>query len=359
MAGFRTYVTALMSVLMALSGTATPVCAESRSRGPAIAKPAPPLRNGWERVSIPEVGTIDIPPTMEVLGGLYAAFRKRTLPTDTPLGDGTHAGAVTIHQKGLNELSPDARKRYVRVMVSTQNVRPGEVNTLYEGLAPSRAELENLSEAMRDEIAAQSRGSTVRLLEWYRPEVVDVGGAQALRFSFRRQLGSNPPVLVAAYMFQNHDRIHRLTMSYRESEKHLWASDFPPILSSFRITNIRSPADIMAEGPVWGSSSLGSAALVLVISAVLTWGIGLSVPLLLRYALIRKPLSKVVSLVIVALLGVVNLVIFVSLGSQSKTHAALFLVGVASYYILRAGSKREQQPQGRTATKPPGLRRNG
>ena len=40
-----------------------------------------------------------------------------------------------------------------------------------------------------------------------------------------------------------------------------------------------------------------------------------------------------------------NIVIFTALGSQSKTHRALFLVAVASYYILRRGAKKGKKPE--------------
>ena len=78
----------------------------------------------------------------------------------------------------------------------------------------------------------------------------------------------------------------------------------------------------------------------LVLSAVLTWAIGLTPPLVIRFALLRRPLSKAGACVVAACFLVANLVVFVALGSESKTHGALFLVALASYAILRAGAKR-------------------
>lgn len=65
--------------------------------------------------------------------------------------------------------------------------------------------------------------------------------------------------------------------------------------------------------------------LTIIVSFVLTWGIGLIPPLLIRYAIVRKPLSKGWAIGLVIFLWMVNIVIFTVLGSQSKTHAALFL----------------------------------
>lgn len=71
------------------------------------------------------------------------------------------------------------------------------------------------------------------------------------------------------------------------------------------------------------------------LSIVITWGIGLTPPLLIRYVFLKKPIAKKPAIIIASVFWFINLVLFVALGSRSKTHAALFLVAVASYYILR------------------------
>jgi len=90
----------------------------------------------------------------------------------------------------------------------------------------------------------------------------------------------------------------------------------------------------VAFGDHWG--------LTLIVSVLLTWGLGLLFPILVRFALVRKPLSKKVAILLVCIFWVLNLIFFIAIGSQSKTHMALFLVAIASYYILRAGHKKSQ-----------------
>lgn len=79
--------------------------------------------------------------------------------------------------------------------------------------------------------------------------------------------------------------------------------------------------------------------LTIIVSFILTWGIGLIPPLIIRYAIVRKPLSKGWAIGVTAFLWMVNIIIFTALGSQSKTHAALFLVAWTSYVILKKGNK--------------------
>lgn len=79
----------------------------------------------------------------------------------------------------------------------------------------------------------------------------------------------------------------------------------------------------------------------LMISVILTWGIGLSIPLLLRYVFLRRPINKTPAIVIVVILLFLQLALWISLGSTSKTHFVLVLIAYISYYILRKGNKRE------------------
>lgn len=81
--------------------------------------------------------------------------------------------------------------------------------------------------------------------------------------------------------------------------------------------------------------------ITLIISVILTWGIGLTPPLLIRFAFLRHPISKGWAIGIVVFLWFINFVLFTALGSESKTHAALFLVAWASYAILRKGAKKK------------------
>lgn len=79
---------------------------------------------------------------------------------------------------------------------------------------------------------------------------------------------------------------------------------------------------------------------VLILSFVLTWGIGLSIPVLLRFVILKRPIEKKWAITVVIILWVLNFIIFVGLlESESKTHAALFLVALVSYWILRKGFK--------------------
>lgn len=72
----------------------------------------------------------------------------------------------------------------------------------------------------------------------------------------------------------------------------------------------------------------------IVVGIIITWGWGLSIPLILRYAIFKRPIDKTMAALIAGGLWLVNLTLFTMLGSKSRTHAALFLVAWVSYWIL-------------------------
>jgi hypothetical protein len=79
---------------------------------------------------------------------------------------------------------------------------------------------------------------------------------------------------------------------------------------------------------------------VLLFSFLITWGVGLLPPFLIRFVLMRRPISRGWAVGVVALFWVFNVILSIALESQSKTHTAFALVAFASYLILRKGAKK-------------------
>jgi len=79
-------------------------------------------------------------------------------------------------------------------------------------------------------------------------------------------------------------------------------------------------------------------------SFALTWVIGLVPPLLIRFALVRKQLSKKATYAICTILFVVNVFIFNLLGSKNYTVSVWVTVAFVSYFILRRAGKETAAP---------------
>ncbi|MEI6610315.1 MAG: hypothetical protein WCO53_11310 [Deltaproteobacteria bacterium] len=92
-------------------------------------------------------------------------------------------------------------------------------------------------------------------------------------------------------------------------------------------------------------------ALTLIVSFVITWSIGLSPPLLIRYIILRRPIEKWPAIGICALFWVINIVIFIAMGSKSKTHGAALLIAFMSYWLLRQGTSKTQEQEQKIESK--------
>ena len=93
----------------------------------------------------------------------------------------------------------------------------------------------------------------------------------------------------------------------------------------------------------------------IIFSIVLTWGIGLAPPLVIRYAVLKRPMEKWLAIGVCAFFWLLNIILFSALGSQSKTHAALTFVAFVSYWLLRKkGTAKEQAKHRASINEAPG-----
>jgi hypothetical protein len=242
----------------------------------------------WQKVTIPEVGTIDIPSAMEVKSGVpqllgeYGACIIGLMGPNEPLHPNviirTRLGHLGDYQRlhsrfamsrdELREITEPIRQQFESekkthmtdelkaLKLALQNMSNAQFREFLkergkEMGVPSE-EVERDVERMADKDLESMRRQmlesfeqgfqkvdTLRVLNWLPPALKEVNGVLAIYVSFRRQSAGEPPVFSEAYGFQNYDRMHWLFVSYRESEKQMWEKDLTRVVASFRITNIR------------------------------------------------------------------------------------------------------------------------
>jgi len=205
---------------------------------PAVAQTLPPpeLKSGWSRIHIENVGTIDLPPTMEVQGGEYGKYAENMRSSLN-----IKAPQFVAQQKGRNA-SKSPSERYSRIIFNTYIKNKGDYETLSFNINEySKAEIDALDETLRQELSGsvQMGMSAMKLIKWYKLNLKTINGMSCINYSYVRQLDDTPVVFVDKYMFQNNDRMHTLTISYRLTESEYWKNDLTHALDSFRITNIR------------------------------------------------------------------------------------------------------------------------
>lgn len=195
----------------------------------------PPLTTGWERIYIKNVGSFDLPPTMEVQKGKYKEFNDEIRKIK-----GFDATQITAQQKGLNEFGKEGFEKYARVMLETTFGSTGDFEKLNFNISEyTQADIAELNTIYKQQLQQSFYGTGLKLIEWYPLKLEKVNGMSCIHISYKRQLQDKPYVLVHIYYFHNNDRMHNLTLSYRLSEADYWKASFATILKSFRITNIR------------------------------------------------------------------------------------------------------------------------
>ncbi len=105
------------------------------------------------------------------------------------------------------------------------------------------------------------------------------------------------------------------------------------------VNEITSNSANEALGDSYGKNLNGlGLSLTIILSILFTWGLGLIIPLLLRFVFLKRHLSVEMALSVVAAVYFIQLIGSLALDSKSKSHSALLLVAFISYRIMRKGS---------------------
>jgi hypothetical protein len=205
-------------------------------RKESLPAPLPAPEDGWERVKLPGIGSIDIPPGMERPAGIYADITNEFYQYQN-----NAPSEIIFQQKGLNEFSGESFQSYARVMLDTTIGNPGDYESLYFIFPKDRNdEIKEIDAQFRSTLTSEYPKMGIKILSWNEAAFEIINGMSSIHFSLTRQLHDRPVVLVHNYIFQNRDRMYFLTLSYQLDKEAKWKDDFEKILHSFRITDIKS-----------------------------------------------------------------------------------------------------------------------
>lgn len=206
-------------------------------------QPESPIEEGWVRLRIEDVGSIDYPPDfLELQSEDYRDIAKEISPNLVALVFRLGKSDFTLQQVGLNELKPSAFNEYRRVIFRTEYLNSGEevfrTNEKYTLSQEELAEFKNeLIDQLRQEYAKlQSMGlGNNKIIDSGSVEIMEINGMFPLVHTYKRQLNDNPLVLVKSYMFWDYNRIHSLSFSYRITDEEECRDIYEKILYSFRL----------------------------------------------------------------------------------------------------------------------------
>ena len=192
----------------------------------------------WQTVSIPGLCTFQIPPTLEILKGTYKRINEQLQKMIFEIDESPDR--VVVQPTGINDLDPVALKKYCRIIVETKRGTKGDYAKLDEPLLVSEAELEELDKEFNNQFeqlgaTLDAKGVKMTILSWQPAKITRVNGVDALVHTYTRSINDAPSVLVQVYgMIQNNDVMHTIAISYRESEKDIWADDLRKVINTFK-----------------------------------------------------------------------------------------------------------------------------
>lgn len=186
------------------------------------------IKAQYTTYTIDEVGSISVTDDLELQGGNYKEMVDSYLNSIHINFD----SRVVFQPKGLNTLEKEVNS-YCRIIIETLY---GDYEPLSSKVPKvSVNELRELSTTMKQSLIQGFAGTSLQLINFYGSTIVKVNNQVAIKTSYTRRLGNNAPVRVDVYHFQNRDRMHSLTLSYRIEDAALWKEKLNHSLNSFKI----------------------------------------------------------------------------------------------------------------------------
>jgi len=103
-----------------------------------------------------------------------------------------------------------------------------------------------------------------------------------------------------------------------------------------------SSAKIKSDAVTSNTANSDTIPAMVIFSFLFTWGIGLIIPVVLRFIIFKKPLHQGVAFLVASIVGIAQLAMSVLSGNKSS-HFALILIASISYLIMRDGAKKRKK----------------
>jgi|TARA_R110001606_G_scaffold397294_1_gene573352 hypothetical protein len=300
--------------------------------------------DNFARVKLPKGISIEIPKNWVVLSG------NQRITLDSAVESGLDLSGIEQESSEL----PFAANYYDDKgnTLGIMNVRyyPQLELTQADAQSANAQDVRELDAALKENGIPSMKAFNMTVTSWAGTQKSVINGITVFLTEYQRKsLKGSGEFRVRLVRVLAADKSFTVTVSYHKAASFLLKPITDRIINSLSLEGIKKVGDtesvskngtsqegsVMADlyGEQWG--------LVLFLSFLFTWGVGLAPPLLIRFAIMRRPIGKGWSLGVVALFWVFNLVLFIAFGSQSKSHSALALVAFASYAILRKGAKKQ------------------
>ena len=181
-----------------------------------------------KRYAKPDLGRILIPSNMKIIK--EEMDMKYYDPSGELSKNDDQSKTITFSYDG------SMSETYATIVITTYIQHPGTYERL-NSWTLSPKELQQFDGQAKAANEYPNYQGVDRLITWNGSSVTTVNGYKALKTSYVRQFRNNPFVYVESYIFFNYDRLHTLTLSYRQKDDIIWKPIYAKVLSSFEINN--------------------------------------------------------------------------------------------------------------------------
>ena len=305
--------------------------------------------DNFARVGLPKGVSIELPKNWVVLSG------NQRITLDSAVESGLDLSGIEQESSDL----PFAANYYDDKgnTLGLLNVRyyPQLELTQADALSANAQDVKELDAALKENLLPSMKAFGMPVTSWTGTHKTLLNGNTVFITEYRRKpLKGSGEVRVRLVRVFNGSKSFTLTVSYHEVESFLLKLITDGIINSL---NLESAQTISVVEPSLANANTKSQeksvmsvlygeqwGLVLLLSFLITWGIGLAPPLLIRFIFVGRPIGKGWAISLVALFWAFNIMLFTALGSKSKSHSVLILIAFVSYLILRKGTKKQDSP---------------
>ena len=220
-----------------------------------------------------------------------------------------------------------------------------------------------LNATLKESIVKSMTAAGMSVLSWTGTKKRTINGITVFVTEYRRKsIKGIEAFRVRLIRVLAGDRSFTLTVSYAEEESASLKPITDRIISSLKHSGIN---EATTNSQVYTKSTDNTGSIVsqfwgaicawLALSAVYTWGIGLTPPLIIRFFIVRRPISKWWAIgtamgfffINTILFIILNKVIADAVGSLPRMHnpMAMILIAFVSYFILRKKLRRKSQSE--------------
>ena len=184
----------------------------------------------WDKVTMKNVCSFRLPKTMEVRK--ESSLPDRGVKQLHKINEWSYnTDRITLQPQGMDAGIKTATFLYGRIIISIEEGNKGDF-TVIEKMP--RNDIELVKYMMVEMFLENSKKYGVGVLNITPVEIKKIGGKSAFYYSYNRNSSQkgNSSVFVQVYRILDDDKAIEITLSYRQSEKSIWHTDFNKFINS-------------------------------------------------------------------------------------------------------------------------------